>query len=213
MNANAPNADADFISLCDALIHTRQHVAPKRLMEPGPDAETLQALFTAAAAAPDHGRITPWRFLVLGPQARERLSALFQANLLARDPTSPPDLLAEARLKAFRAPVLILVVARLDGPGMRERQSEQEGPERFIPSWERLISLGAAIQNLLLAATARGFGSGLTSGRVLQDDALRQSFSLAEPEQAVCFITLGTPVSSRAARPRPPVDLFCQWVP
>lgn len=184
-----------LIEICDALIHTRQHTGPKHLAEPGPDEATLHALFEAAAAAPDHGQLTPWRFLVLGPQARQTLSDVFVRCLLERDPQALPDQIEDARVKAFRGPVLLLAIARLGG-------------DPDIPSAERLISLGAAIQNLLLAARARGFGSGLSSGRALQTTLLRETFGVANDEQATCFISLGTPTRSRTVRPRPAPAAF-----
>jgi nitroreductase len=77
---------------------------------------------------------------------------------------------------------------------------------------ERLLSLGCAIQNLLLAARARGYGSGLSAGRALRTDLLRQAFGIAEGEHAVCFISLGTPTRSKPIRPRPAVDEFVRWL-
>ena len=77
---------------------------------------------------------------------------------------------------------------------------------------ERVLSLGCPIQNLLLAAHARGFGSGLSSGRALQSEVLREAFGVAEGEHALCFISLGTPRRSQARRPRPDVDQFVRWI-
>ena len=102
----------------------------------------------------------------------------------------------DARRKAFRGPVLIMAVADL----------RAEQPE--VHALERVVSLGAAIQNLLLAAQARGYGSGLSSGRALQSPLLREAFGIAEGEHAVCFISLGTPLRSKSARQRPAVDAF-----
>lgn len=187
--------------ICDALIHTRQHIGPKHLAEPGPNPEQLRELFAAAAAAPDHKQLVPWRFLVLGDQARQRLSEAFVAALLARDPDALPAHIDDARKKAFRGAVLILAVADL-------RADNDE-----VHPLERVVSLGAAIQNLLLAAQARGFGSGLSSGRALHTAGLREAFGIAEGEHAVCFISLGTPQRSKAGRQRPAVDEFVNWLP
>ncbi|ASM79242.1 nitroreductase (plasmid) [Vitreoscilla filiformis] len=187
------------VELCDALIHTRQHIGPKHLGEPGPDAATLEALFRAAAAAPDHGRLTPWRFVVLGPQARERLGEVFAHSLLARDPHALPEQLADARAKAQRGAVLVLVIARLGGD------------DSDVPPWERLLAVGAAVQNVLLAAHARGWGSGLSGGKALQGEAMRQAFDVAPHEQAVCFISLGTPTRVKPPRPRPAVADGVTW--
>ena len=160
----------------------------------------MRALFAAAAAAPDHRQLRPWRFLVLGATARETLSTVFVQSLLARDPAALPDQVEDARSKAFRGPVLILALADL------------RADEPDVPAIERIVSLGCAIQNLLLAARARGFGSGLSSGRALQSPLLRQAFGIADGEQAVCFISLGTPSRGRPVRPRPAVDDFVRWV-
>jgi nitroreductase len=193
--------DPPIIEVCDALIHTRQHIGPKHLAEPGPSEAQLRELFAAAAAVPDHKQLRPWRFLVLGEAARQTLSEVFVAALLARDPAALPAHIDDARRKAFRGAVLVLAVADL-------RAENDE-----VHPLERVVSLGAAIQNLLLAARARGFGSGLSSGRALHSPLLREAFGIAEGEHAVCFISLGTPLRSKAGRQRPAVDDFVQWRP
>lgn len=192
--------DLHIVQLCDALIHTRQHVGPRRLVKPGPDPAELRQMFEAAAAAPDHAQLRPWRFLVLGMAARQTLAQVFAQALHDRDPQALPEQLEDARGKAFRAPVLILAVADL------------RHPDPGVSAHERLVSLGCAIQNFLLAAQARGYGSGLTSGRALQSDALRQAFGLQLNEHAVCFISLGTTAQHRRARSRPGVDDFVRWL-
>lgn len=182
----------DLAGLVCALIESRQTVLPKRLFEPGPSAAELQQLLTLAAAAPDHGQITPWRFiLVPGPQ-RHRLADAFAQSLAGRDPAATPEQMAKAREKAHRAPLLLLAVACL---GPRE-------PD--IPSYERLVSLGAALQNLLLGAHALGYASALTSGQALVSQPMRELCRLAEGEQVVCCVNIGT-ASRRSQRlqPRP----------
>jgi nitroreductase len=192
--------EADAVALCDAWIHHRQHIGPKNLAEPGPDEATLRAILSAGAAAPDHRQLRPWRFLVLGPAARDKLSQVFAEALQARDPLATPQQLDEARDKALRGPVLLMAIADL----------RADAPE--VAPAERLVSLGCVIQNILLAAQARGFGSGLSSGRAMDSAAMRVAFDLAAGEQAVCFITLGTPRRARPMRLRPAVDDFVRWV-
>jgi nitroreductase len=194
------NAPDPRVALVDTLIHARQHVGPKRLVAPGPDAATLRALFAAAAAAPDHAQLRPWRFLVLGMQARRTLGEVFAAALRERDPAALPEQVDEARDKAFRGPVLVLAVLDL----------RADAPD--VPATERIVSLGGALQNLLLAAEARGWGCGLTSGRALQTARMREAFGLAEGEHAVCCVTLGTPRQRKPPRPRPAVDTFVRWL-
>lgn len=184
----------------EAVIHTRQHFGPKHLAAPGPDDATLRELLAAAAAAPDHRRLRPWRFLVLGEAARQTLAEVFGRALLLRDAQATAEQVEEARRKAFRGPVLLMAIADL----------RAEEPD--VPPLERVLSLGCAIQNLLLAAQARGFASGLSSGRALQSAVLREAFGLAEGEQALCFISLGTPRRSQPMRLRPAVDEFVRWI-
>ena len=190
----------DCIDLTDALIASRQHVGPKALAAPGPDAPVLDALFRAAAAAPDHNRLRPWRFLVLGPAARARLADVFEAALRERDPLAAAADCERAREKAFRAPVLLLALAdlRADDPA--------------VTPAERYVSLGCAIQNLLLAAAARGFACGLSSGRALQSQALRRAYELADGEEAVCFISIGTAQRRKPQRARPEPASFVRWI-
>lgn len=189
-----------FLELSELLIHGRQHVGPKNLAEPAPNEAELRELFAAAAAAPDHGPLRPWRFLVLGAQARERLAQCFAEALLERDPQAQPEQLAHARAKAARGPLLLLAIADL----------RADDPD--VPEPERLVSLGCAIQNLLLAARARGYASGLSSGRALRSQALREAFGIRCGEEAVCFITLGTPTRVKPRRQRPAVDDFVRWL-
>lgn len=191
---------ANLIDLAETLIHSRQHIGPKHLVEPGPSREVLLRLLESAAAAPDHEQLRPWRFIVIGADARHRLAEAFAQALLERDPLVLGEQLEDARRKAYRGPVLLLAVA------------DFRTPSPDVPEAEKLLSLGCAIQNLLLAALAHGFSSGLTSGRALSSSALRQAFGIAEGEQAVCFINLGTASKARPRKVRPaPLD-FVSWV-
>ena len=174
-----------------ALLQARQTVMPRRLGEPGPDAAQLQALLAAAAHAPDHGCLLPWRFVLVPQEARAALGDAFAQALLERDAQATPAQQAQAREKAARAPVLLLAVVH-----------ETTGDAR-IDAFERTASAGCAVQNLLLMATAQGYASALTSGQALQSRALRALFALGEGERALCFISIGTALSRKPVRPRP----------
>ncbi len=178
------------------LIQARHNVSPKRLAEPGPSTAQIQQLFEAAASAPDHGEITPWRFVQISAAARPRLGDAFAQALRQRDAKATLEQLQSAQEKALRAPFLALAVARL-GP-----------TEPDIPTLERMVSLGAAVQNILLMAQAMGFGAGLTSGQAMDSEPLRQLFKLDASEQAVCFINIGTVTKTKPTRPRPDLTVF-----
>ncbi len=183
-----------------ALIGHRQTVLPKRLVAPGPDDLQLDLIFRAAAAAPDHGELLPWRFVVIPASARARLAQVFAASLLERDASASEGQLAQAREKAFRAPVLMLAVVRTTSANGE------------IPACERLLSAGCAIQNMLLVATAQGFASALTSGKALRSTALEQLFSLQAGEEAVCFLSVGTAITRKPARRRPEPDRYISYL-
>jgi nitroreductase len=150
-----------------------------------------------AAAAPDHGMLTPWRFIIVPAEKRRLLAEVFGLALLDRDADASLEQIEQAREKAYRAPLLMVAVACL---GPRE-------PD--IPALERMVSMGAAIQNLLLGAHALGFGAGLTSGQAMSSARLRELLQLAEGESAVCCVNIGT-VSKRkpAQRVRPDPSTF-----
>ena len=181
----------EVVELAQALIHTRQTILPKRLGAPGPDAAQTEAILAAAAHAPDHHELLPWRLVVVPPQARERLGEAFASALRQRDAGATPEQLAQAREKALRAPLLLLAVVRL-------RDADAE-----IEPHERIVSAGCALQNMLLMAHALGFGGALTSGKALQSAPLRALFGLGEDEQALCFLSVGTVGKAKPRRARP----------
>jgi nitroreductase len=189
--AAAPRAEDDLAALAQALIASRQSVLPKRLAEPGPDAQQVQRLLQAAAAAPDHGELRPWRLVIVPAAKRALLAEAFEAALLERDADATAADRATAREKAHRAPLLMLAVVRL-GPAQPD-----------TPPAERLVALGAALQNLQLLAHAMGYGAGLTSGQAMRSEYLRSLFRLAPGEEAVCFVSVGSVTQRKPMRPRP----------
>lgn len=193
---NTAPDDASAAHFTQELIHARQTVLPKRLIDPGPSAEQLHQICLAASAAPDHGKLIPWRFVLIPASARHRLAKVFEEALLGRDPQATPEQVAQAAEKAYRAPTLILAIANtaVGDPG--------------IDSYERMVSVGCAIQNMLLTATAMGFGSALTSGKALRSSQLSTLFSLETGEVAVCFLSVGTVSSRKSIRIRPGVNEY-----
>ena len=189
---SAAAVDDDVFALAETLIDSRRSVLPRHLVAPGPNRVQLDALLRLAAAAPDHGLLTPWRFIEVPSSQRDRLAETFAAALLDRDPAATPTEVAKARAKAYRAPLLLIAVACL-GP---------RDPD--IAPLERMISMGAALQNMLLGAHAMGFGAGLTGGQALASPRMRALCALADGEVAVCCVAFGTPTRrSLRAAPRP----------
>ncbi|PKO60255.1 MAG: nitroreductase [Betaproteobacteria bacterium HGW-Betaproteobacteria-18] len=186
----------DLAAFALTLITSRQNILPKRLAAPGPSADQVNDMFRAAASAPDHGEVRPWRFVLVPDTKRAVLADAFGQALTERDASATPAQIEQAREKAFRAPFLALAIARL-------------GPcEPDIDPLERMVSVGAAIQNFLLCAHSMGFGSSLTSGQAMHAAPMRQLFALTEGEQAVCCINVGTVIKRKPARLRPDVAEF-----
>ena len=184
-------ADQEVLDAALTLIHSRQYISPRWLGDPGPDPGQIEKILSAAGAAPDHGLLTPWRLIIVPRERRHLLADAFAEALSERDGAATEVQMQEARAKAYRGPFLVLVEARLD---------PELGP---IHPQERIISAGCAIQNMLLTAHAMGFGAGLSSGRALYSQQMKALFGLSAHEQPLCFMTVGTVLRRKPARPRP----------
>lgn len=176
------------------LIHTRQSTSSRFLGEPGPDRAQIETILDAAGAAPDHRRLTPWRLVIVPAQKRHLLAEAFAEALGERDSQATEAQLQEARDKAYRGPLLVAVIARLS-PALGT-----------VPAPERLIAAGCALQNMLLAAHAMGFGGGLLTGKSLYSERLSQFFQLADAEQLLCFMAVGTVVRGKPVTSRPTMN-------
>ncbi|MGF6272935.1 nitroreductase [Massilia sp. UYP11] len=187
MTTPQPDAGGDF----QALLAARRNFTLRRLQAPGPDPQALARIIEAAAHAPDHGLLRPWRFVLIPQERRADLGEVFADALAERDPGCGEEALATARDKARRAPCLLVAVLR-DDPAAKA-----------IPVAEKLVSLGCALQNLLLAAGSAGFATGLASGAAMDVPGMRRLLRLAPHERAICFIGLGTAATDKPPRPRP----------
>jgi nitroreductase len=194
--ATTPMHDTELVTLVATLMDSRQTILPKRLMAPGPDAEQLQQILEAAASAPDHGQLLPWRFVLVPQATRPALATVFGTALLERDANATAEQVQQAQEKAYRSPCLMLLVV----------DARCGDPE--IDLNERIVSAGCAVQNLLLMATALGFGSALTSGKALKSAALHALFGLDEGQHALCFVSMGTAQSSKPGPLRPQVHNY-----
>ena len=194
--APEPTRRPEFIDL----ILGRGSVSPKRLIPPGPTAAEIRTMIAAAVTAPDHCGLRPWRFLRIADEARQRLADLFVEAKRRRAPDADPAVLARERDKALRAPVLIAVCARID----------PDNPK--VPPGEQFASVGAAVQNVLLAAHALGYGAIMLSGERTRDPLIRDGFGLGDAETLVGFISLGSAAAEAPRKPRPdPVEHLQVW--
>jgi nitroreductase len=197
------DASADLAGLVLALIGSRYSVAPKRLRAPGPDDAQLRQMVEAAACAPDHRGLRPWRLIRIADHQREALADLFEACLHDRADGHAPELtaddVAKSRDKAHRAPTLLLAVLK----------AAPDDPE--VPIIERAVTLGAALMNLLLAAHGLGYGAMLTSGRAVRTARFARAMALADDEQAVCFVSIGTAATGKRQGRGTAADYLGDW--
>ena len=183
--ANSVVGTEELASVAALLMESRHTVLPKRLIEPGPNKAQVEMIFQSASTAPDHGQLHPWRFIVVPATERQNLAEAFASALIERDSSANDEEVSRAREKAYRAPLLVLLVV------------DAQSGDQSINLNERLISAGCALQNMLLIATAQGYGSALTSGKAMESHSLRSLFELTEHEVAVCFMSIGTAQSRK----------------
>jgi nitroreductase len=171
----------------EALLDRR---SAKSLTAPAPDESALDLIFSSASAAPDHGRLRPWRFIVIQGDGRERFGDLLADHLRRSYPASTPENLQRERQKAFRAPLIVVVAAVCTAGGK-------------IPVIEQVLAAGAAAQNVMLAAHALGFNSMWKTGAPAYDDVVKASLGLEAKDAIVGFMYLGTDAAppDRSARP------------
>lgn len=171
------------------LLLTRRSV--KVLGEPGPTSAEFDSMLTAAARVPDHKSLTPWRFIVFEGEARLAFGKAI-ADILKTEDKEPPS---EVRLETERqrlmgAPVVVAVVSRAaDTPG--------------APEWEQVLSCGAACQNLVLAATALGYGSNWVTRWYAYSPGVAAHLGLTPGERIAGFVHIGTARERQGERARP----------
>jgi nitroreductase len=166
----------------DALLARR---SARALTEPAPDAGALELMFSAAARAPDHGRVRPWRFVVVRGDARERFGALLADQLHHTHPQIGAESLERERLKAFRAPLIVVVAAHCDSAVK-------------IPPIEQTLSAGAAAHAMMLAAFVLGFNAMWKTGDAAYDATVKRALGLEPGDAIVGFLYLGTEMGERA---------------
>lgn len=190
-------------TIIDAILG-RRSTAPRTVGLPGPGPEDLHSLASAAAAAPDHGRLGPLRLIHIPDDKRDALADLFMESAHAADPNASAAVFEAAGARALSGPVLLAVIAHI------------QDDHTDIPPHEKWISVGAALQNVLLAAEARGFAAKMVSGRRVRSPVLRLAFRLAQSDHLVGFVMLGTVSAEAGSKPasrRASGQILSSWSP
>lgn len=181
-------------------IFQRRHVGALGLTQPGPDEGQLGRMLDAALAAPDHGKLVPFRFVIIPEEGRDAFAELSEAAIREAIPDMEPQGIRKAREKALTAPATVIMVARFQPDHPKIGMSDQ---------W---LTIGCALQNLWLAAESMGFGCGISSGRLLETHAMRLAFALGTTESLVATIAIGTPRERIPARTKPAAaDYVSRW--
>ncbi|MBA4041884.1 MAG: nitroreductase [Sphingobium sp.] len=175
-----------------SLLATRRSGRPRDMVAPGPDDAALSAILDIALRTPDHGKLAPWRFVIVGTEQRTALAAVITTAYRAERPQAARLEIEALDSFAHQAPALVVA---LSSPRV----------ESHIPVWEQELSAGAACMNLIHAAHASGYVAGWLTGWAAYSDAVRDAFGSA-PERIAGFIFIGSPGQPLEDRARPPRD-------
>jgi len=157
-----------------SLLRTRRSGKPRDLVAPGPDESQLRAMLEIAMRVPDHGKIAPWRFVIVGADQRDALAALLERAYRADKPDAGKLEIETMHQFAQQAPTLVVVLS-------------SPVTDSHIPLWEQELSAGAAAMNLLHAVTAMGFAGGWLTAWPAYNDTVRDAFGKA-PERIAGFV-------------------------
>lgn len=172
----------------DILTAIETRASSPRLGEPAPSRADLERILLAGAKAPDHGRIAPWRFVVLEGDRRHVLGEAMAALLKRTSPDKSDADLQSERTKALRAPTIVVAAAHAD-------------KTHKVPEIEQILAVAAAVQNMFLAANALGYGAMWKTGSAAYDASVKSALGLEASDQIVAFLYLGTPPAKAPPRP------------
>jgi len=150
-----------------------------RLVPPAPSASELERILESARHAPDHGRLRPWRLIVLEGELKERFAAAAAAAKRRVTPTLTPEQVESERAKLLASPQIVVVACAVKKP-------------HKIPEIEQVIAAGAAAENLFLAAHALGYGVMWKTGAAAYDAEVKAALGLGDEDHIIGIMHLGT---------------------
>lgn len=180
------------------LLMQRRSVKTRDMVGPGPDRAAMEKIIKAGMRVPDHGKLAPWRFVVLEGDARCNLGDAIARGLVEEQETS--EKIAE-KMKGYSTQAPVLVVAIYSPRN-----------DRPIPEWEQQLSTGAACQNMLIAATALGYAVQWLTGWSSYSETVRKALRMSERERIAGFLFFGSHGEcAPTERPRPELDKHVTW--
>jgi nitroreductase len=172
------------------LLKVRRSVKPREMNPPGPSPAELETILTIAARVPDHGKLTPWRFIVFEGDARLRAGEIIARVFAQKNPQAATADIEVEKKRLTDAPLVIAVVSFTK-------------PHPKVPAWEQELSAGASAMNIVTAATALGYGACWLTGWFAFDRDVLDAFGLKADEKLAGFVHIGTPSKASSDRPRP----------
>ena len=178
------------LSSAAALLATRRSAKPRDMIAPGPDAAQLRGILETAMRVPDHGKLNPWRFVIIEPERRMAFAALLVEAYRAEKPDAGRLELEAQEQFARQAPVMVAVLST-------------PVENRKIPVWEQQLSAGAVCMNLLIATHAAGFVGSWLTGWAAYNQQVLASLGGNPRDRVAGFLFLGSPSRPLEERPRP----------
>lgn len=178
-----------------SLLLTRR--STPKLTAPAPEGDALSLILQAGLRAPDHGALTPWRFVVAQNEGLQKFADILVAA--AKADHLEDSVVEKAAHAPFRAPMVIIAIAKVT-------------PNHKVPVFEQHLSAGCAVQAMQMAAVAQGFSGFWRSGKWAYHSVVREAFGLAEDDQIVGFLYLGTPSITMPDAPVRTVSDFVEYL-
>jgi nitroreductase len=175
------------------LLRTRRSVKPIELTGPPPSELEIDTLLTVASRVPDHGKLTPWRFIVFTGDARLAAGEVIADAFRANRADATPEQIEFERQRLARAPLVIAVVSRA-------------APHVKIPEWEQQLSAGASAMNLVNAAHAMGYAASWITEWYAYDRRVLEALGVNASERVAGFVHIGRPAKPPEDRDRPKLE-------
>jgi nitroreductase len=179
-------------------LKTRRSMPAFQMKEPGPSKEEIEEILTLATRVPDHGKLAPWRFIVITGEARKRITMQLAAIAKADKPDLSDEMIQVEESRFTRAPVVVAVVSKA-------------GPHMKIPEWEQIMSAGAVCLNMVIAANALGYVSNWLTEWMAFDERAHHILGVEPGEKVAGFIHIGSTDFPVVERPRPALSDIVTW--
>jgi nitroreductase len=180
---------------------TRRSTVARMMGDPGPNDDELRQIMEAGMRVPDHGRLTPWRFIVIRGDARDTIGGVIATSFKRNNPDAIQEQIEIEQERLTRAPIVIAVVSRVHR-------------EHKIPVWEQILSSGAACQTMLIAAQSMGYAAQWLTEWYAYDSDVKKAIGAEADDEIAGFVYLGNPLGELTDRARPIYDhIVSEWSP